>query len=214
MSTRDEILTRLRASRDPTLSLPDLWSSAAVSGDPVALFVERATAVGVQVMKDSAQTWIASAVEELRKRRVRSVALWDDPLLSPLAAALQTDGIEVVLPDRHTTDRLAHVDAGITTADAAIALSGTLLLTCDRRRPRSTSLLPPLHMAVLPADRIVPTLGHLFQDVSRLLPSALTFVTGPSRTADIELTPVKGVHGPVEVVVYLLGSPYIAEGPN
>lgn len=54
------------------------------------------------------------------------------------------------------------------------------------------------------AGRIVPTLGHLFQRVGRPLPSALTFITGPSRTADIELTPVQGVHGPVEVVVYLL----------
>ena len=130
--------------------------------------------------------------------------LWDDPLLSPLAAALESSGIEVISPARHSFDRLAEVAAGITTADAAIALTGTLLLPCDARRPRSTSLLPPLHMAVLPANRIVPTLGHLFQELSRPLPSALTFITGPSRTADIELTPVMGAHGPTEVIVYLV----------
>jgi len=103
-----------------------------------------------------------------------------------------------------SVDRLATVDAGVTTVDYAIALSGTLLLACDVHRPRSTSLLPPLHIAVLSADRIVPTLDHFFQHVTRPLPSALTFITGPSRTADIELTPVKGVHGPVEVIIYLL----------
>ena len=204
MNAREEILARLRASRDPSASLPDLWPPAAAPGDPIALFVERATAVGVQVMKDTAQTWVASAVSELRTRSIRAAALWDDPLLSPLAAALESSGIEVISPARHSSDRLAEVAAGITTADAAIALSGTLLLTCDARRPRSTSLLPPLHMAVLPANRIVPTLGHLFQELSRPLPSALTFITGPSRTADIELTPVMGAHGPTEVIVYLV----------
>ena len=204
MNAREEILARLRASRDPSASLPDLWPPAAVPGDPIALFVERATAVGIQVMKDTARTWVASAVSELCKRSIRAAALWDDPLLSPLAAALESGGIEVVLPDRHTSDRLAIADAGITTADAAIALSGTLLLPCDVRRPRSTSLLPPLHIAVLPAERIVLTLGHLFERVNGPLPSALTFITGPSRTADIELTPVKGAHGPTEVIAYLL----------
>jgi len=204
MNAREEILARLCASRDPSASLPDLWPPAAAPGDPIALFVERATAVGVQVMKDTAQTWVASAVSELRTRSIRAAALWDDPLLSPLAAALESSGIEVISPARHSFDRLAEVAAGITTADAAIALTGTLLLPCDARRPRSTSLLPPLHLAVLPADRIVATLGHLFQELSRPLPSALTFITGPSRTADIELTPVMGAHGPTEVIVYLV----------
>lgn len=204
LNARDEILTRLRASRDPTVPLPDVPDPAAVSGDPVALFTERATAVGVQIVVDSAQTWVDSAIGELRKRGIRSVALWTDPLLSALAAALPSNGIEVVPLDQQTRDRLAVVDAGITTADAAIALSGTLLLACDARRPRSTSLLPPLHVAILPADRVVPTIGDLFQDLRRPLPSALTFITGPSRTADIELTPVKGAHGPTEVIVYLI----------
>jgi len=204
MNTREEILARLRASRDPSASLPDLRPPAAVPGDPIALFVERATAVGIQVMKDTAHTWVASAVSELRKRSIRAAALWDDPLLSPLAAALESSGIEVISSARHTTDRLAEVAAGITTADAAIALTGTLLLPCDARRPRTTSLLPPLHMVVLPARHIVPTLGHLFERVNGPLPSALTFITGPSRTADIELTPVKGAHGPTEVIAYLI----------
>jgi len=204
MNAREEILTRLRATRDPSASLPDLRPPATVPGDLIALFVERATAVGIQVMKDTPHTWVASAVSELRKRSIRAAALWDDPLLSPLAAALESSGIEVISPARHTSDRLAEVAAGITTADAAIALTGTLLLPCDDRRPRSTSLLPPLHLAVLPADRIVATLGHLFQVLHTPLPSALTFITGPSRTADIELTPVMGAHGPTEVIAYVL----------
>lgn len=204
MSPRDEILARLRTSRGVTVSLPNVRPPAMPSGDPVALFVERAVAVGVQVIQEAPHTWAASALGELHQRRVRSVAVWDDPALSPLTSALQAGGIEAVLPDQQTRDRLAVVDAGITSADAAIALSGTLVLACDPRRPRSTSLLPPLHIAVLSAHRIVPTLSHLFRDGSRSLPSALTFITGPSRTADIELTPVMGAHGPTEVIAYLI----------
>lgn len=204
MSAREEILTKLRASRDPRVALPALLAPMEGRPDHVAQFVERAADVGIQVISESAPTWAAAAVSELRRRTVRSVALWADPVTMPLADALQSIGIEVVLPDRHTGARLDHCEAGVTTADAAIALSGTLLLAADARRPRTTSLLPPLHMAVLPGARIVPTLAHLFARVARPLPSALTFITGPSRSADIELIPVKGAHGPVEVIVYLI----------
>jgi L-lactate dehydrogenase complex protein LldG len=204
MNARDEIFARLRAEPDPSATLPPLRSPAMVPDDAIALFVERAERVGIQVVKSTVQTWVDSAVGELQRRGIRSAAIWDDPLLSPLAAAMEASGIELVFPDRHTLDRLAEVAAGITTADAAIALSGTMLLACDAQRPRSTSLLPPLHVAVLPADRIVATLGHVFQVVKTPLPSALTFITGPSRSSDIELTPVKGAHGPTEVIAYLI----------
>jgi L-lactate dehydrogenase complex protein LldG len=204
MKARDEILTALRASGDARVDLPELRSPTGGSEDLIARFVERASNVGIQVVRAPEQTWVASAVSELGRRNARSVAIWADPLIMPLATALQTHGIDVVRPDQHTTDRLAHVDAGVTTADYAIALSGTLLLTCDALRPRATSLLPPLHIAVVPETRIVPSLAHVFGQLAPPLASAVTFITGPSRSADIEHTPVKGAHGPVEVIVYLI----------
>lgn len=204
MSARDDTLTRLRSTVGPAAPLPPLLVPGRSAEDSVSIFIERATTVGMEVARPAAERWVASLVQGLRARGVRSVAVWDDPRLAPLTTALKAEGIDVILPDQHTNERLAGVDAGITTAGHAIALSGTLVLDCDPHRPRSTSLLPPLHVAVLEANRIVPTLGHLFQRLGHPLPSALTFITGPSRTADIELTPVQGVHGPIEVVVYLL----------
>lgn len=74
-------------------------------------------------------------------------------------------------------------------------------------RHRLLSLLPKVHFAVLPADRIVATLGDALaaaRGAGGAPPRALTLITGPSRTADIELTLVVGVHGPKELHVLLV----------
>lgn len=207
MNARDDVLTRLRKAHAAPVALPDLRAPGETPDDAIARFVARAGDVGIQVGRVPEQAWVDTAVSELGRRTVRSVAIWDDPMLLPLAAALGATGIEVVRPDHHTADRLAHIDAGITTADYGIAVSGTLLLGCGAARPRSTSLLPPLHVAVIPESSIVPSLAHVFARVTRPLPSVFTFITGPSRSADIEHTPVRGAHGPIEVIVYLIVRP-------
>jgi len=77
-------------------------------------------------------------------------------------------------------------------------------------QPRSISLLPPVHVAILRSQQILPGLSELFpllgreQNGNRKLSSAITFITGPSRTADIELKLVVGVHGPQELHVLLV----------
>jgi L-lactate dehydrogenase complex protein LldG len=83
-----------------------------------------------------------------------------------------------------------------------VAETATLVLPSGSQQPRLASLLPPVHVAVLAADRILPDLHALFDDAGAL-PSALTLVTGPSRSADIGLTAVLGAHGPMEVYVVL-----------
>lgn len=203
MSARDEVLGRLR-TLGPSIPLPDRYAAWGAPDDPVGLFVARASAVGIDVIRPSGLQWSDAVVAVLKSRGARTVAVWEDPLLEPLPQNLGAAGIAMITPAEQTKSWLAQADAGITTAEYGIALSGTLVLSCDAQRPRSTSLLPPLHVAVLPQDRIVPTVGHVFTQLRPPLPPALTFITGPSRTADIELTVVKGVHGPVEVIVVLL----------
>lgn len=159
-------------------------------------FAERAAAAGVEVVRAEAASLAAAVLERLRAGGLTWVAMWDDPLLRPLAGMLRAAGVAV-------TEEAAAAEAGITTADFAIAETGTLVLAAGPGRRRATSLLPPLHIAVLPEDRIVPTLFELLPALEAL-PSALAFITGPSRTSDIEMTPVRGVHGPVAVCVVLL----------
>jgi L-lactate utilization protein LutC len=122
-----------------------------------------------------------------------------------LADILNPEVEEIAItPDRQA---LFDFDVGITTAQAAIAETGTLVLESDTERHRLVSLVPPVHIAIVDAESIVPTLGDALKLVAREnaldMSRTVTFITGPSRTADIELTLAIGVHGPKELYVIL-----------
>jgi L-lactate utilization protein LutC len=95
-------------------------------------------------------------------------------------------------------DACAQADVGITSADYALADTGTIILLAGGRESRLVSLLPPVHVAVFPRSAILTGLDELFS----VLPdpaeqtSSMVLITGPSRTADIEQILVRGVHGP------------------
>jgi L-lactate dehydrogenase complex protein LldG len=110
-------------------------------------------------------------------------------------AALQAGGIRIV----HAPD--PELRAGLTGALAGIADSGTLLLAGAVDRPLTASLLPEIHLAVLQAEVIYENLPAVLRLREVKEASALTLITGPSRTADIEMTLTIGVHGPRAVHV-------------
>jgi L-lactate dehydrogenase complex protein LldG len=169
----------------------------------VAVFAERARAVSAAVeIVASMDELVAHATAWCTTRAVRRAIMWEDPDLAPMADRLRISGIEIV-PAGAGVGAVAEVDAGITGADWGIAETGTLVLGCGPGRPRLASLLPPAHIAVLRASRILPDLPALFARVGPL-PSALTLVTGPSRSADIGLVPVFGAHGPMAVAILIL----------
>ncbi|MBL8755761.1 MAG: LUD domain-containing protein, partial [Planctomycetes bacterium] len=105
-------------------------------------------------------------------------------------------------------DELLAADAGVTFAQHGIAETGTLVLTSAHEQNRLASLLPALHVAVLPGSRLCGTLADAFAALQGVdgspIARTITFVTGPSRTADIELTLVVGVHGPKTLHVVLV----------
>ncbi|HEV2836586.1 MAG TPA: lactate utilization protein [Pyrinomonadaceae bacterium] len=104
-----------------------------------------------------------------------------------------------------STRDLFEYEVGITGVQLGIAETGTLVLDSSIERNRLVSLIPPVHIAVLDASRIYPTLADalsLLQSRGEVSP-AITFITGPSRTADIELTLAIGVHGPQELYVII-----------
>jgi L-lactate dehydrogenase complex protein LldG len=212
--SRGEVFERIQAAlqpapgapRRPDDDLPALPSPQAFA-DPVALFAERARAVGAEVdvvSIDGAAGWAATWCAA---RAVRRAVVWNTPELAPLRDRLQSDGIETVSPHlvaaRAWPDAVAAADAGITGAEWGIAETGTLVLGCGPDQPRLASLLPPAHLAVLRADRILPDLPALLARTMGL-PSALTLVTGPSRSADIGLVPVFGAHGPMVVAILIV----------
>jgi L-lactate dehydrogenase complex protein LldG len=97
---------------------------------------------------------------------------------------------------------------GITGTYCAVAETGTLMLLSGEHQHATTSLLPETHVAILTASRIVPAMedawGLLREEVGEL-PRQVNFVSGPSRTADIEMTLVYGAHGPFRVHVIIVG---------
>jgi L-lactate dehydrogenase complex protein LldG len=110
------------------------------------------------------------------------------------------------------TDRLelkevcAAADFGITSADYALADTGSLVMIASPEDARLISLLPPTHIAVVPRERLLSGLDELFTIVPEPAErtSSMVLITGPSRTADIEQILVRGVHGPGEIHVVLV----------
>ena len=103
-------------------------------------------------------------------------------------------------------DDLFHIDAAITSTVGGIAETGALILWPDKKEPRLMSLVPPIHIAVLEAEKIFDTLGEAMQteNWAARMPTNIVLVSGPSKTADIELTLAFGVHGPKELLVLIL----------
>jgi L-lactate dehydrogenase complex protein LldG len=151
------------------------------------------------------------------ERGGRRVVAWHGEALGldvagPLAArGLQASAAPVAEVDAAERDRrralAADADLGVTGVDLAIAETGTLVVVSGAGRPRSTSLLPPCHVAVFDRDVLVASLlqaGLALEAWHEGSPpdgrgTSINFITGPSRTADIELTLTRGVHGPREV---------------
>lgn len=106
------------------------------------------------------------------------------------------------LTDRETLRAAcASADFGITSADYALADTGTLVLFSSQEEARLISLLPPVHVAVVPRRKILTGLDELLEmePLPAARSSSMVLITGPSRTADIEQILVRGVHGPGEL---------------
>ena len=102
-------------------------------------------------------------------------------------------------------ERLFGVDAAITTSRGAIADAGAIILWPDEHEPRTMSLVPPVHFVVLDAHTIYQDLSEAMekQNWHEAMPTNALLISGPSKTADIELILAFGVHGPKELVVLI-----------
>lgn len=116
-------------------------------------------------------------------------------------------GVETGFTDRRELrERCATYPVGITSATFGLAETGTLVMFSSTEEARLVSLLPPLHVAILPRERLLTGLDELFTLVPEPAEktSGMVFITGPSRTADIEQFLVRGVHGPGEIHVVIV----------
>ncbi|MFO7693406.1 MAG: lactate utilization protein, partial [Vicinamibacterales bacterium] len=157
---------------------------------------------------------IADAIAGIaRTHQASSFISWDEDQLDcqGLLDALSSRGLARVTYDAdgdlagrgREVNSLAGVGLGVTGAFAALADTGGLVLVSGPGRGRLSSLLPPVHVAVVEARRLRPSLAALLAEEPGLLDagSNVVVVAGPSRTADIEMTLTHGVHGPKHVHV-------------
>jgi len=100
-------------------------------------------------------------------------------------------------------------DAGVTTCEAIVAQLGAILVSSATSGGRALSILPHVHVVVADVSQVVPDLGaalaHAQARYGEAMPSMLSFITGPSRTGDIERILVLGAHGPKELYLILVG---------
>jgi L-lactate dehydrogenase complex protein LldG len=214
MNERDQILTAIREGLKQAV-LPEALPERPVNHVPRAAanldtFIAELTRVAGQVIRVRTAQEAAQAVADLCVERGWQEALaWELEEIGceGLAQTLSDAGVRVMTADAEPRT-LAHIPVGLTGAEAAIAESGTLVLRKRPRRSSLASLLSPVHLALLPASRIVPDMVTYFEQVGDAAAiirdtSNLTFITGPSRTGDIEQVLTLGVHGPKELIVLL-----------
>lgn len=116
-----------------------------------------------------------------------------------IAAVLETEAM--LLDPGDGDEAVFSADVGITGVAAAVAETGSLVCASGPRQWRGLSLIPPVHVAIVRADQIVPDLLDVLATQDPDLPAALTLISGPSKTADIEGILITGVHGPGDVHV-------------
>ncbi len=185
--------------------------------DKVTRFGLEFEEVGGEFIRCSQSDAADRIVGQLHLLGVSRIMAWGqvEPTLYTVLQRLEEDGFNVVQPhlpmaaDRRATmlGELDGVQAGLTGSIAGLAETGTLVLSTGRRRSLLPSLLPPIHLAILRARAIHETMEDwMAAGGSQIIASAqnLTLITGPSRTADIELTLSIGVHGPGQVVVFCI----------
>jgi L-lactate dehydrogenase complex protein LldG len=215
-SAREQILKTLRSAstasgpRLPKPHLPDVMTSATADTAP---FAERLSTFTAALDKLGAPVEVAANLDAasqlvqavLSKHQATSLALSDATEVLTLAAQLPKT-IERI-PHDAPREALLRSHAGLSTVQWAIAETGTLALASSQERHRLASLLPDVHIALVPAARLLATLGDAFARLTtNHVPTAntITFITGPSRTADIELELVVGVHGPKALHIIVL----------
>ncbi len=147
---------------------------------------------------------IAAALGELVERenvRVAVTAQTENISRWQIKEALSALGVEPVAPGA-SKNEMARSDLGITEADYALPETGTLGLLSSAAQPRGVSLLPRVHLALVRASTLRADLHQVFEEAKSK--GYLVFITGPSRTADIELTLTLGVHGPRALYVWVV----------
>ena len=209
---RRRILDRLRANRPRSVQPPSAYEKT-LNWDKkqrVAAFSERMRAVRGEVhqlARDEWPTWLANTLPE---RGLRRGLIGTSPLATRFATAAD-DRLQLTRftqpIEAWKTGLFRDIEFSLTGARCGLAESGSLVLWPDAHEPRLMSLVPPLHIAVLEADRLFENFAAMIADekwAEQAMPTNALLISGPSKTADIEQTLAYGIHGPKQLITLLI----------
>ena len=208
---RARILGRLRTNRPHTTAAPEPYTKA-LNWDReqcITAFITRMQAVRGEVHRVAHDSWVDWINNEIPARGMQH-ALIGRSALADRFAAQASDNFRLTRYDRRVEDwkeeLFREIDFSITGALAGLAESGSLVLWPDASEPRLMSLVPPLHIAVLDADRLFENFAQLIarEKWADGMPTNALLVSGPSKTADIEQTLAYGIHGPKALITLIL----------
>jgi L-lactate dehydrogenase complex protein LldG len=186
----------------PSISLSRQPESVDSEIETVLQELQKLSGVGLKLSSPKLDSALQSLVAE---QTVRKATVWETPRLRQLGVTeiLNSLGVELVSPNASKHD-MALCDLGITEADYLLPETGTLVLHSSAGKPRAVSLLPRIHLAIVHPDMLRADMDQVFAEAKDH--HYLVFITGPSRTADIELTVTLGVHGPRNLYVWVVDS--------
>ena len=183
--TRERILKKLRTALSDRQALPVVPSASWTDRLKEILKIK-----GLKQMLYAPGTPVGDAIKDAWSKEDEGL-----PALRAYDAAIET-----------FKEELFTMDAGITGTRGGIAETGALILWPDEKEPRLISLVPGVHIAVLNADQIYENFAEAVEKGSWVdrMPANALLISGPSKTADIELVLAFGVHGPKELIVLVL----------
>lgn len=212
---REEILGRLKLAQPvnpvpmqlspPGLGLPgeiEKFTEAAQQGAATVFRIER-----IEELEDILGGY-------LEPKAVSSIMVAEDARLPLDSIKNLAARLKAIYIDANSLDELSlreaafNCDVGITCCDLGIAQTGSLVIFHRAQSPRLPSIAPPIHIGLVWADDILDSLHDLTGEITRQqdhLPGALTIISGVSRTADINLNVTLGMHGPLELVIIVIG---------
>jgi L-lactate dehydrogenase complex protein LldG len=226
MNARDEILSRIqrsfpaepRNSTDDHAAIPRTYVQSPAL-DPEArleLFEERLRDYGTEVYRCAPAQLRETIAQAMNAAGITNLLVADNVAPEWLPSASHDEESRQAAPEGNPAalsflrdrdlsyDDLDRSQGILTTCAVAIALTGTIILRHSRDGRRALTLIPDYHLCIVRASQVVETVPEGIRAIDSPASSPLTLVSGPSATGDIEMTRIKGVHGPRRLAVILV----------
>lgn len=225
-TTRDKILGKLRAAKQPFPDAPPRpkqyhpvvpMKDVTPDGLQKRFIAELENLKGQAWAVDGDEGARACVLDLLRSHNTTNIMAWDFKYIpvAGLEDAIRAEGISITQPEMHdefraeTVETIRDAQVGLTGADVAIAATGSLLVSTGRGKGRLPTVLAPVHIAVVTLDQLIPRFEEwLAIERANGMPTInnsanICLISGPSKTADIEMEMIYGAHGPKQIQVVI-----------